>query len=262
MDTEEKNTTKYPVHTLEKSLEIIEAMKEAPAGGIRIVDISKKLNIGKSTIHRILSTLAAYGYVEKCSEGRKYRLGWKLFEIGSLIPRQRNLNNIDMIILEELSDKCEATVNLGIRINDKVAIIAKVDPQKIPFKAGPYLGEQEPLHATALGKILISELDDDKIKSIFKSPELVKYTNNTIDSLRKLRDVLARVREQGYAVDQEELCEGISCIAMPIRNYEQNIVAALSVSGPSFRFNFNKIAEIKQDQQNACVEISRFFGAH
>lgn len=261
MDIDNTGSNKYPVQTLEKALEIIEVMKTAPANGIRIIDLSQKLNMGKSTVHRILNSLVTYGYAEKCPDNKRYRLGWKLFEIGSTIPRQRNLNNIDMNILSELCEKYEETVNLGIRIHDKVAIIAKVDPQQAPFRAGPYLGEHEPLHATALGKVLISELDEEELKQIFKSPELTKYTNNTINSLKKLREALEQVREQGYAVDEEELCQGISCVAMPIYNYERNIVAALSISGPSFRFNYNKINKIGRDQKKACETISRFFGS-
>lgn len=261
MDNENTGAKKYPVQTLEKALEIVEAMKAAPVTGIRIIDLSQKLNMGKSTVHRILNTLVKYGYAEKCPDNKRYRLGWKLFEIGSIIPRQRNLNNIDMTILSELCDKYGETVNLGIRIHDKVAIIAKVDPQQAPFRVGPYLGEHEPLHATALGKTLISELDEEELKQIFKSPQLARYTNNTIDSLKKLHSELDQVREQGYAIDEEELCQGLYCVAMPIYNYEHKIVAALSVSGPSFRFNYSKINEIRRDQKKACETISRFFGS-
>lgn len=259
---EQNIMNKYPVLTLEKALEIIGIMKDGPVDGVRIKDLSDKLGMGKSTVHRILNTLLAYGYVEQCSDNKKYRLGWKFFEVGSVIPRQRNLNSMDLKVLWELCDKYEETVNLGIRIYDKVAIIAKVDPQKVLFKAGPYLGEQEPLHATALGKVLISELSEEELNKILSGKRLEKYTSNTITNLNELYEQLAQVREQGYAIDQEELAVGLTCIAMPVYNYNNEVIASLSVSGPSFRLNFNKIISCKEGLKKSCDQLSEFFGAN
>ncbi len=253
---------KYPVQTLEKALEIISIMKDGPVGGVRIKDLSDKLGMGKSTVHRILNTLLSYGYVEQCTENKKYRLGWKFFEIGSVIPRQRNLNNMDLKVLWELCDKYEETVNLGIRIYDRLAIIAKVDPQKVIFKAGPYLGEQEPLHATALGKVLISELAEEELDRIFYGKALEKYTAGTITDLDELKEQLAQIREQGYAIDQEELTVGLTCIAMPIYNYNNEIIASLSLSGPSFRLSYEKIISCKEGLKLSCNQLSEFFGAN
>jgi len=256
------NSFKYPVQTLEKALQIINIMKEGPYDGIRIRDISQKLNMGKSTVHRILNTLMAYGYVEQSDDNKKYRLGWKLFEVGSVIPRQRNLNNIELKLLWDLCDRFEETVNLGIRINDKVAIVAKADPQRDLFKAGPYLGEQEPVHATAMGKILISALGDEELDQLFSQKTLVKYTNNTITSLAELKNHLEEVREHGYATDQEELSIGLSCIAMPVYNFSNEIIAAVSISGPSFRMDQTKIFSCTGDLKKTCEQLSSFFGSN
>jgi len=256
------NTTKYPVQTLEKALQIINIMKDGPSDGIRIKDISQKLGMGKSTVHRILNTLSAYGYVEQGSDNKKYRLGWKFFEVGSVIPRQRNLTNMELKVLWDLCDRYEETVNLGIRVNDKVAIVAKADPQKVLFKTGPYLGDQEPVHATALGKALISEIDDEELDKLFGGKSLQQYTPNTITSLAELKNHLEEVREQGYAVDQEELSFGLTCIAMPVYNYTNEIIAALSISGPSFRMDHNKIMSCQEGLKEACEQLSVFFGSN
>ncbi len=255
-----KTTTKYTVLTLEKALDILNILKEGPYDGVRIKDISEKLNMGKSTVHRILKTLLAYGYVEQNADNKKYHLGWKLFEIGSVIPRQRNLNNIDLKVLWELCEQYEETVNLGIRTYKKVAIIAKADPQRVLFKAGPYLGEQEPLHATALGKVLLSDLGEEELTLILSDRELERYTVNTITEPHRLREHLKLVREQGYAVDNEELSIGLTCVAMPIYNYQREIIAALSISGPTFRMNFSKIMSCKEGLKRACELLSAFFG--
>ena len=261
MEVKKNNGIKYPVQTLEKALDVISILKEGPFDGVRLKDLSDKLGLGKSTIHRILNTLVAYGYVEQSTDNRKYRLGWKFFEVGSVVPRQRNLNNLDLKVLWELCDKYEETVNLGIRIYNKVAIIAKVDPQRVLFKAGPYLGEHEPLHATALGKVLLSDLGEEELKKIFDNVSFEKFTKNTVESLEQLKEHLEQVRQTGYAVDDEELSTGLSCIAMPVYNFNDEIIAALSVSGPSFRMDFDKIMICKAGLKRSCDQLSNFFGS-
>lgn len=250
-------TPKYPVQTLEKALEVIDILKNGPSEGMRIKELSDKLGMGKSTIHRILDTLAAHRYVEKSSEGIRYRLSWKLFEVGNVIPRQRNLENIDAGILKGLCDKFKETVNLGIRVNNTLVIVSKVAPRQEAIMVGLYVGEQEPLHCTALGKVLISEKN---IQDIFKDDTLQQYTGSTITSLDDLAQHLSVVREQGYAIDDEEYSMGLFCIAMPVRNYKNEIVAALSISGPAFRLNFNKVLSIIEDLREACDKLSAHFG--
>jgi IclR family transcriptional regulator, KDG regulon repressor len=252
------STPKYPVQTLEKALEVIEILKNGPSEGLRIKELSDKLGMGKSTVHRILDTLAAYRYVEKVSGGTKYRLSWKLFEIGNVIPRQRNLENIDVDILRNVCEKFRETVNLGIRVNSTLVIVSKVDPQQVAIKAGLYVGEQEPLHATAMGKVLICE---QNISEIFNVEPLEQYTPRTITSLEALEEHLKLVREQGYAVDDEEYSIGLFCIAMPVRNYNSDIVAALSISGPAFRLNYSKIINIREELKEACEKLSLHFGS-
>ncbi len=257
----EHSGIKYPVQTLEKALEVIGIMKDGPFDGVRLKDLSEQLGMGKSTIHRILNTLAAYGYVEQSVDSKKYRLGWKFFEIGSSIPRQRNLNNMDLKVLWILCEKYEETVNLGIRIYDKVAIIAKADPQKVLFKAGPYLGEHEPLHATALGKVLLSGLEDEEVARLLANTDFERYTINTLTNLEQLLEQLEQVRKSGYALDREELTIGLTCIAMPVYNYTNEIIAGLSISGPSFRLNPDKILNCKEGLKKSCEQLSVYFGS-
>lgn len=248
------------VRTLEKSLAVIGILLEGPQRGVRIKDISERLSLGKSTVHRILNTFLAHGYVEQGPDDKRYRLGWKFFEVGSALPRQRNLSNIDLGVLQELSERYEETVNLGIRTGNKVAIVAKADPRRVLFRTGPHLGEQEPLHATALGKALLSGLDEAELDGLFPGEELARFTGKTIVSLSDLRKEIATARQRGYAVDREELSPGLSCIAMPVYNYASEIIAAVSVSGPSFRMNSRKLQACRQGLAEASRHYSAFFG--
>lgn len=261
-NNENRLNLKYPVQTLEKALDIIEILARESGNGLGISELSRRLNIGKSTIHRILDTLSAYGYVDQVSDKGNYRLSWRLYEIGNVLPYQRDLNNFDNEILRELCNEYQETVNLGVRNDNYVVIISKVDPTNSALRAIKCVGDREPLHATALGKVLLSETEPEAVDAILKHPDnsLESYTSNTITSFDKLHLELRKVREQGYAIDNEEYSNGMSCIAMPVKNYEKRIVAAVSVSGPSFRLNFSKIMEIKDELTLVSEKMSDFLG--
>lgn len=249
---------KYPVQTLEKALEIIEVMHKEGAG-LGISELDNRLGLGKSTIHRILDTLMAYNYIEKDSGNAKYRLSWKFFEIGNNIPQQRNLSNLNMSVLQELCDKYGETVNLGVRADNSVVIISRINP-KATLVANVPVGTREPLHATAMGKVIISELGREELLNIFGSTQLESCTPNTITSFEDLVVQLEKIREQGYSIDDQEFYPGLSCIAMPVRNYKNEIIAAVSVSGPSMRLNFTKIINIKNDMETAISTLSTYLG--
>ncbi len=254
------NRLKYPVHTLEKSLEVIELLsKKTDGSGMGISELSRNLNLGKSTVHRILTTLMAYGYAGKVPNTTNYRLDWKLYEIGTIVLQQRDLNNFDLSILQRICDKHKETVNIGILANKHVVILNKAEPSTTLI-ANLRIGSREPFYATALGKVLTSELEDDKLAEICRDMEFKKFTPKTIGSYEELVAELKKVREEGYAIDEEEFCLGVSCIAMPVRNIKKEIVAAISVTGPSVRLNFSKIIEIKEDLALATMELSEYLG--
>lgn len=259
-NTTTSHNAKYPVQTLEKALDIIELLfKENSNKGFGISELSRKLGIGKSTVHRFLDTLVAYGYIEKSIENNRYCLGWKLFEIGNTIPIQRNLYNFDTNLLNDLCNEYQETVNLGVKVDSDVVTIFKVEPSTT-LKANLEVGRREALHATGMGKVLISECSKTELVKLLGDKELKSYTPKTITSLDNLVAELEKVREQGYSIDDEEFCLGLSCIAMPIRNYKNEIIAAVSVSGPSFRLSFNKILDIKNSLEKVTKKLSNYLG--
>ncbi len=254
---------KYPVQTLEKALDIIEVLSRESGNGLGISELSRSLDdMGKSTIHRILDTLTAYGYVEKSPIKANYRLSWRFFEIGNVVQRQRNLSNIDSQILQDLRNKYQETVNLAVRVKEHVVIISKLEPITNPLRAHLNMGEREPLHATALGKVLISEMYPAQVRELLGVGTLEKLTSNTIIDVENLIEELQKIRDQGYAIDDQELCLGVSCIAMPVKNYDKEIVAAISVTGPTARMNYSKITEIKEGLSIVTRNLSEYLGAY
>lgn len=260
MENDNTHNPKYPVQTLEKALDVIEILAQSPSSGLGVTELNKKLEIGKSTIHRILDTLMAYGYVGKVPNTANYRLSWRLYEIGSIVPRQRDLGNFDPEILNELCNKYEETVNLGIRVNKHVVIISKVEPVTAALRANFLVGELEPLHATALGKVLLSEMKEDELQRILGTEPFTAYTSKTHVRLPDLIEDLYKIRAQGYAIDDQEFSLGLSCIALPVRNYKNEMVAAVSVSGPSVRLSFSKVLNIQEDLKIASIKLSKYLG--
>jgi len=250
---------KHPVQTLEKALEVIEFMNKYGGSGMGISEIDSHLELGKSTVHRILDTLMAYDYVEKCSDSSKYILGWKFFEIGNNIPIQRNLTNLNLESLRKLCQKYEETVNFGVRVDSYVTIIFRADPRSTLVANVP-IGTREPLYATALGKSILAGLDTEEISRVFANIQFEKFTAKTVSSTNDLIEQMDKIKELGYSIDDEEYYPGLSCIAMPVKNYKNEIVAAVSVSGPSTRLNFTKIMDIKKDLELVTNELSYYLG--
>lgn len=248
---------KYPVQTVGNAIEILEILaKDMSSHGVGVTDISREMNMGKSSVHRILDTLLYYGYVIKDAETSRYRLGWGLYTIGQRVPQQNQIFSLDSAYLIELSKKTGYTVNLGVRDRDEVIIISKLEGTNAGLRVGIQVGEHEPIHATALGKMLISDMTDADVADLLQFTEFHKFTDNTVSNIGELLDGLKTVRERGYAMDDQEFAVGMICLSMPIRDYTGNIIAAVSVSSPSNHMNGERIAFITGNLRECCSRIS------
>ena len=192
--------------------------------------------MNKSVVHRILTTLLSYGWVEKDETTNRYYLGWAIYTLAQKIPQQNQLYNVSINYLTHLSEKVGETINLGIMRGLDSIIIYKIEaPNKgSMIRVSTRVGEREASYATSLGKAIMAGLDDDDIRVLFAGVDVFKqFTNHTISNINQLLNVIQTVRIQGYALDNQELISGISCIAMPVRDYSGRTIAAVSVSSPS-----------------------------
>ncbi len=260
-DSVDKHSPKYPVLTLEKAIEIIDFLKiNAGESGISLVDICQGLAMKKSSVHRILDTLYSYDYVEKNSTGSRYKLSWELYNIGNTVPKQHSLSAEQCVpILTCLCEKHIESFSIGIQDGAFVSVAFNVEPN-ISLKASSYIGEKLPIYATSKGKLLLSQLGDSKIYDFFRENKIVSFTGSTITTPGKMLNELFDVRENGFAVDKEEHCDGLSCIAVPIKNFEGKIIAALGASGPTQRILPKIENGIKHDLFEASKSISLKLG--
>ena len=248
----------YPIKVLDKSLSVLDVLLQNNAP-MSIMEISKKLGIYPSTIHRILDTLKYRGYVEQNSDNQKYLLGLKLVELGMSRYHQINLLEEASPFLKELVDECNETVHLGILDHEEVFYIAKENsPQTIRMVSR--VGRRAPLYSTGLGKILLAYIPEKERKEIIAHTKIQRFTKNTITNKKELEKELEQIRKQGFALDREENEKEVYCIAVPIKNYHGKVIAALSIASPTYRIDNSRKKFLRKSILFLGMKISKRFG--
>ena len=215
---------------------------------IGISEMARLLGKKVSTIHRTVTVLKNRGYIEQTLERGKYRLGLKAFELGCVYQNQSNVMKEAMQRLESLSSATHETINLAVLDQGmkEIAYIAKIDSPHV-LKTDIQIGTKLFAHCTALGKVLLAHLDQEQLNRLFPPHvALPTYTSKSLSNTDQLRRKLADVRRDGYALDMEEFRNEVVCIAMPYRDMNKRVVAAISVTAPAFRMSTQRIDEIKR----------------
>lgn len=246
------------VQSVVRAAEILECFDDKLAE-LGISDIALKLHLSKSTIYGLVNTLVAHGYLEQNQDTKRYRLGIKLFELGNLVLKRMDLRNEAKPYCEQLVQKHNATVHLAARYEDEVVYVDKVDaPGTVIIYS--QTGKRAPLYCTGVGKAVLAFLDDDTIRRYMDRIEFRKYTESTITRPNELFYELQGIRTLGYAVDNEEIENGLRCIAAPIINHKNLPVGAISVSTSVARMPLDRIEVVAKDVQNAAYNISQRLG--
>jgi len=248
----------YPIKVLNKTFSILEILLKHDSA-MNMTEISEKLGLYPSTIHRILDTLKYWGYVEQNTNTQKYQLGLKLLELG-----MAKLHQIDLVrevtpYLKELVKQYNETVHLGVLEEGEVLYLAKEESSQT-IRMISYIGKRAPLHCTALGKVLLAYMSEEERKKILEEKELPRLTKNTITDKGELEKELDKIREQDFALDREENEKDVRCIGAPIRNYKGKVIAAISISSPIFRIDKNVENNLKEALIKTTNKISKRLG--
>ncbi len=254
-------TVKKPnqlIKSLDRAIDILELVV-GKENGMGVTEISRELDIHKSTVYRLLDTLKYRGYLEKNEDNHKYFAGINLFELSSKV-----LNDIDSRIrvrpyLEELMQKTKETIHLGILDGGEVIYLDKVE-STATIRMYSQVGKRVPAHSTSLGKAIMAHISEERVKEILQEKGMEGKTKNTITDLDKFLDHLKKVRKQGYAVDDEEQEEDIRCIAGPIFNHRGDVVAAFSISAPITRMTEKRMEELAKLVVEYSNKMSRSLG--
>ncbi len=249
----------YTVKSLIKALSILEALAEAEKPAYTLTELSRKLRLHVSTVHRLVVNLARQGFVEQDPSTGGYQLGFRIMRMGLSVLDRLDFRRVALPLLRELNEKTQETVHLVILQGERGVSIEKIlSPQPVGLDAR--LGGIMPLHCTGVGKALLAFEGDELLQRVSKSPGLERFTARTITSLPQLRKELERIRARGYSVDNEEVVEGLRCVAAPVFDHTGRVVAAFSVAGPATRVTLEREPEIARLVRETSQQISHRLG--
>ncbi len=250
------SNSKYSVPVVRSTFRILEELSRVEALGLK--EITETTRIPKSTVFRILNTLFDMGYLVRDSD-RSYRIS---FALGRLVSDEANseaLRNLALPYMLDLRDKYGETVNLGVRHFDKVTYL-EVVPSEFALRLQESRGVSVPAHASALGKAILAFTPQDLVEDMVRGHHLEIVTQNTIIDPAEFIAEIKRVRSLGYAFDRGEGSLLATCLGAPIIDLNGVAVAALSISGPSSRFNPKKDSPVVGSMLQATADLSRQLG--
>jgi len=246
------------VQSVKRALDILDCFS-GNAAELGITELSAMMGLSKSTMFGLINTLVTEGYLEQNPENKKYRLGLKLLEMGSIVQRRMDIRQIAKPYMERLSESCRMTVHLAVYSAGEMVYIDKVDAPGAMIMYSQ-VGKRAPMHCTGIGKATLAYLPEKDRQWAYSHCDFKKYTENTVTSPQKLETVLEKIRIKKYACDDEEIELGLRCVAVPLLNAQAYPVAAFSVSGPAAHMDARLREKISRDMIQMGIEISRRLG--
>lgn len=222
-----------PNRTLQRGLEMLELLSKHP-DGLALCELTHALALPRSSAFNLAQSLMQLGYAYQTEDSGKYRLSLKMFETGASAVQHMDVMELIRSCMGELHAKVNETMHLGVRSGTEVLYVDKRDSTQ-SIRMSSYVGARAPLYCTALGKAILSTYTDDQIIALLGNQKLPAVTEHTITSMSGLLCQLQTVRQEGYAVEQEENNENVCCVAIPLRARNGQAVYALSISAPLFR---------------------------
>lgn len=253
-----RDKTDYVIQAVDHALDLL-GQYHGDQDELGVTELSKRLALHKNNVFRLLATLESRNYIEQNRITGNYRLGLKSLELGQTFLKQTGLLRQSRPVLEQIVAQCDETAYVAILKERSIVYLDMVETSH-PVRVVPRVGSWLPAYCTAAGKVQLAYLPHDELESVL-SGELNPYTATTITDRDELNRHLRTVAAQGYAVDNEELDPLVRCVAAPIRDYTGRIVGAISVSGPSLRFDDGRLErELVPQVLQAAQEISARLG--
>lgn len=248
----------YRVQVLDRALAALEVLAGC-SSECSLVEICRTLKLHKSTAHRLMMVLEQHRMVDKNPDTGRYRLGLKLFELGSKAIAALDLRRHAKPYLDRLQRELGETVFFCLLDEGQVFYIEKIESQQ-SVRTACTVGSRAPAYCTAVGKAMLAELTEAEVNQIVRRWGLKTITPNTITTNSALKTELKAIRSRGYAIDNEEKELGLRCVSAAVRGDQGKLLAALSVSGPAFRVTQERVPEIGRAVMQAAMDLSYEFG--
>ncbi|MEX2416567.1 MAG: IclR family transcriptional regulator [Paenibacillaceae bacterium] len=222
---------------------------------LTLSQLAEKLEVGLSTAYRLSETLMYEGFIVKDQMSRTFRLGASILGMGNIILSQIDLCRYSSLILEKLAGETGETAHISILKENQVIYLHKADSSH-PVHLLSHIGRQNPVHCTSTGQVILAYQPDPLIDKVLDMG-LDRYTLKTITSPSKLKELLVSIRKQGYAFSVEEMHAGISSIAAPVKDRTGEVIASVSIAGPTSRIHSPKLLKLVQLVKQAANDISQ-----
>ena len=247
-----------PSVAVERALAMLEAVAHEPEG-LSNAEISRRLEIPKSSASYILRTLEKQGYLHRDGENGKYRVGLKILSLSRGALSGIDVREVALPIMRHLVEKTNLTCHLAILDGPEAVYIEKVEPTGF-IRMDTWVGRRMRVHATSVGKALTAHIPQEQLEKILAERAMERRTPKTICTLPRLLKELEKVRSQGYAVDDEENNLGARCVGAPIFNQQGKIEASLGLSGTIHQVNEQTMPRILEHLKDAARHISMQLG--
>jgi DNA-binding IclR family transcriptional regulator len=222
------------LQTIQKAGELLALYdRDHTEWGVR--EAATKLKIAKSSAHDLMSSLAQLGFLNRTEENR-YRLGWRLVTLSETLLATTELRKEAHPVMEELAARYQETIHLAVLDGTQAVYVDKLEGRQAVRVELTSLGARLYAHCSALGKVLLAYRSEEEVKHIIQTAGLPRFTDHTITEEEDLLQNLIKIRKQGYAYDMEEILLDLCCVGAPIHNYTGQVIAAISMSIPAYRF--------------------------
>ncbi|MBG9654703.1 IclR family transcriptional regulator [Cytobacillus firmus] len=246
------------VKSVSRALDII-TLISLKKNGLGVTEIANQIDINKSSVYRILSTLVQYGYIEQDTETGKYKLGYKFLEISSKLLESIDLRAEARPFLQELENETNEVIHLVVYDQGEVVYIEKLEGNET-LRMHSKVGKRAPMHCTSVGKAILAHLPSSIVSDILERKGMPVHTDKTITDKEEFMKELGQVRQKGYALDLEENEYGITCVAVPIFDHLGKVIAAVSISGPTMRMTDDRLDALKSIMVKTGQGISARLG--
>ena len=248
-----------PDQSLDRAFDLLEILCRS-RGGMTIGALSAETGLHKSTVHRLLTSMCMRGYVQRDAETSMYRAGMRLCEMSSYI-----VDNLDVVdraraVLERLGRETDETVHLVMRDERDVVYIHKIDGGNSAIRMFSRIGMRLPLYCTGVGKAILATWPRSEARAVWEASDVYAWTENTITDEEAFFREIDKVRQLGYALDNEENEVGVRCIAAAIPDYRGRAFYAISLSAPTARMADERIMQLRGPLLRASRDIAQALG--
>ena len=226
---------KNPIQVIDRMMKLLDVLSYYH-DPVSLKQLALETGLHPSTAHRILAAMTASGFVERAEPGA-YGLGIRLLELGNLVKSRINIRDSAMPQMQALHEQIGESINLGVRQGDEIVYVERTSSGRSSVRVVHLVGARAPLHVTAAGKLYLAEAGTDHLRDYARRTGLPSFTATSITTLSALEKEIDRVRRHGVAYDNEEIEQGLRCIAAPVRDDSGELVAGLSVSAPADRYD-------------------------